>query len=88
MEIIVDNLLPTITKEYPDLCTCEKCISDIKALTLNKLPPMYVVNPSGEMFARANELDRDFQIEVIQKIVESINTVHNNTKHHQEKKAL
>lgn len=85
MEIVIDNLLPIIIKEYPNLCTCDKCINDIKARTLNNLQPLYVVHPNGELFAKASELDRDFQIEVIQKIVESINVVHNNTKHHEER---
>lgn len=81
MENIVNHLLPSILEKYNHICTCDKCIADIKALTLNNLPPLYVVSHQGEAYAKTNELDRQFQITVIQKIVESIEIVQKNVKH-------
>lgn len=74
-EIIVDNLLPEILNEYDDICKCEKCIEDIKALTLNNLKPMYVVSDKGSMYARINELKMQFKANVMKEMMLAINTV-------------
>ncbi|MBV1821364.1 late competence development ComFB family protein, partial [Coprococcus sp. MSK.21.13] len=49
MEVIVDDLFPTIVDEYMDICKCDKCIDDIKAIALNNLEPIYVVSEKGNM---------------------------------------
>ncbi|QXM05591.1 late competence development ComFB family protein [Crassaminicella indica] len=81
MEDIVNHLLPSVLEKYDHICTCDKCIKDIKALTLNNLPPLYVVSEKGKAFAKSNELDRQFQINVIQKIVAAIELVQKNVRH-------
>ncbi|QEK11745.1 competence protein ComFB [Crassaminicella thermophila] len=81
MEDIVDHLLPSVLEKHTGICVCDKCIEDIKALTLNQLKPMYVVTDQGKAYAKINELSRQFQINVIQKIVESIRIVQNNIRH-------
>lgn len=35
MEVIVDEFLNDVLRKYKDVCHCKRCISDIKALTLN-----------------------------------------------------
>lgn len=81
MEVIVDNLLPEILEEYQDICKCEKCIEDIKALTLNNLKPMYVVSDKGSMYVRINELKMHFKANVMKEMILSINTVSKNPHH-------
>ncbi|QZY53678.1 late competence development ComFB family protein [Crassaminicella profunda] len=81
MEDIVNHLLPSVLEKYNHICTCDKCIKDIKALTLNNLPPLYVASEQGKAFAKSNELSRQFQVNVIQKIVEAIEIVQKNVKH-------
>lgn len=81
MEDIVDYLLPSVLEKYTNICICDKCIKDIKALTLNQLKPMYVVTDEGKTYAKINELSRQFQVNVVQKIVASIQIVQNNLKH-------
>jgi len=39
MEIVVDNILKKILPDYSNLCKCEKCCDDIKAIALNNLKP-------------------------------------------------
>lgn len=55
MEIFVDQkmkeILPTV-----ECCTCEKCLDDIRAMALNKLPPKYVSTDKGKLFSKLNSL--------------------------------
>lgn len=81
MEDVVDHLLPSVLEKYKNTCKCDRCIEDIKALALNQLPPLYTVTNQGIAYAKSNELSRQFQINVIQKIVEAIEIVRKNTRH-------
>lgn len=81
MEDVVDVLLPSVLKSYPNICTCDSCTKDIKALTLNNLKPIYIVSNQGHSYAKINELDPQFKINVIQKIIYSIDIVSGNMRH-------
>ncbi|KXZ40406.1 competence protein ComFB [Alkalithermobacter thermoalcaliphilus JW-YL-7 = DSM 7308] len=81
METVVDYLIPSVLKKYENICTCEKCIEDIKAIALNNLPPMYIVTDQGNAYAKLNEMSSQFKANVIQVIVEAIEKVKNNVKH-------
>lgn len=81
MENFVEDLLPTVLNTYKDMCNCDRCIDDIKALTLNRLEPLYVVTERGEAYAKSNEIDRQFKINLVQKIVEAIEIVRKNPRH-------
>ena len=68
MEKIVDDKIKTYTEDY-DGCKCEVCISDIKCLSLNALPPRYINTPHGELFMKVehvalkqNSVDVDFAV--------------------------
>lgn len=81
MEIVVEHLLPLVLEEYKDICICEKCIDDIKAIALNNLKPLYVVSERGELYTKVNELKIQFKIDTITAITEAINIVTKNPKH-------
>lgn len=55
MEKLVDQkleeILPTVK-----CCTCEKCLDDIRAMTLNKLPAKYVSTDKGRLFSKLNSI--------------------------------
>ncbi|CAH0345205.1 late competence development ComFB family protein [Bacillus sp. CECT 9360] len=55
MEEIVDTLVNELmsSEEYQMFCSCEKCIKDISALSLNNLPNQYVTTDEGRK--RMNE---------------------------------
>ncbi len=40
MEDVVDSFLPHMLKQYPEICRCELCVEDIKAIAnyLTQLP--------------------------------------------------
>ncbi|MBU5270474.1 MAG: late competence development ComFB family protein [Clostridium cochlearium] len=81
MEVIVDDLFPTIVDEYMDICKCDKCIDDIKAIALNNLEPIYVVSEKGNMYAKSNELNVQFRTDVIKELTEAIEIVSQNPRH-------
>ncbi len=35
--------------KMPDFCGCEMCRDDVLVYTLNRLPPRYVTQPTGEV---------------------------------------
>jgi competence protein ComFB len=81
MEDIVDLLIPKIVNEYGDVCTCEECIEDIKAITLNHLKPYYVASERGHVFTKINELVIQFRTDVIKEAVIAIDVVSKNPRH-------
>lgn len=47
MQVLVDEKAPKYVKMF-GLCDCKRCMEDVKALTLNHLPPKYVVLDQGD----------------------------------------
>lgn len=75
---LIDNVLHTL-----DVCKCDRCRLDIKALALNNLPPRYVVTEKGELYTKTSELMQQFEVDIIKAITMAALYVNNN-KHHQE----
>ena len=46
------------------LCDCEFCQTSIVALSLNRLPSMYAVTQTGEVFHRSNTVYKQFNIDI------------------------
>jgi competence protein ComFB len=68
-EVMVNSLVDSVLKDYPDLCKCSKCVLDIEALALDKLPSRYVVTRSGEVFKKLDELDKQYYADTVASIV-------------------
>ncbi|MCG8484430.1 MAG: late competence development ComFB family protein [Clostridia bacterium] len=81
MECVVDNWMPKMLSEYDDICTCERCIEDIKAIALNGLNPAYVATRKGEVYAKINELQAQFSTDAIRELTKAIEIVSKNPKH-------
>lgn len=81
MEDVVEHILLSMLKSFPDICTCEQCMLDIKAITLNNLKPHYVVTQEGEVYSRVNEMYLQFETDVIRSIIQAIDIVSNNKRH-------
>ncbi len=47
MEELVNDIIDNMVREGK-MCTCSRCILDVAAITLNNLPPSYVVTVEGE----------------------------------------
>lgn len=75
MENEVDVLLKELLKNYSDVCQCEHCLADIKALALNELKPHYVVTHKGELYTKLNELSQQFEVDIYKALIDAIKKV-------------
>ncbi|NYE57050.1 late competence development ComFB family protein [Carboxydothermus ferrireducens] len=76
VEEILQEILPT-----QDVCKCERCLLDIKAIALNQLPPKYVVTERGEVITRLNFTKIADRTEVLTAILRAIDKVKKNPSH-------
>ena len=61
MEDIVRDKLTEMLKTE-NCCKCDRCIEDMTALALNKLPARYVSTHNGELFSKLNSLARQSSV--------------------------
>ncbi len=83
MENAVFNVLNDVLKKRDDICKCEKCRMDIAAISLNNLPARYVVTEKGELYTKVNEMEVQFEADIIKEIVKAINIVSRTQKHNE-----
>lgn len=81
MELAVNHYLPNVLKTFNGICTCKKCILDIKALALNNLKPQYIVTDVGEAYSKLNEMNIQFEADVMKALVDAISKVSQNPRH-------
>ncbi len=81
MEDVVDHILPSVLKSYPNICICERCVEDIKAIALNKLKPAYIVTEKGSIYTRLREMEVQFETDVTRAIIDAIAIVSKNPQH-------
>ncbi|MGN1350233.1 MAG: late competence development ComFB family protein, partial [Anaerovoracaceae bacterium] len=79
-EEIVRSKVPAMMRDY-DMCTCERCTNDVVALTLNRIPPKYVVTMKGKLYARINACLPQYQTDMLAAITAACQTVKNNSRH-------
>lgn len=81
MEIVLDDVLKDVLKQYKLKCSCERCLEDIKAITLNNLKPIYVASDKGILYTKLNDLSVQFKADVICQIMGAIKTVEEKPRH-------
>lgn len=81
MEIAVDHVLPNLLKAFEGICTCERCKLDMKAIALNKLKPHYVATRKGELYTKVDEMDGQFEADVMKALIDAIQIVSKNPRH-------
>ncbi|GAV26297.1 competence protein ComFB [Carboxydothermus islandicus] len=79
-EEVVDEILQEILPGQ-DVCKCERCLLDIKAIALNQLPPKYVVTEKGEVITRLNFTKIADRTEVLTAVLRAIDKVKKNPSH-------
>ena len=81
-ETQVESILKRALKDYPDVCTCRKCLDDMAALVLNCVKPKYVVSETGEIYTSAlNEIDKEEEVSILTQAIHAIETVSHNPRH-------
>lgn len=81
MEKVVRETLAKLLKDREDICKCEKCVADMIAYALNRLPPKYMVTDRGYIFLKLREIETQFQVDVLEAILEAIQVVSKKPEH-------
>lgn len=81
-EIQVKNTLKNVLKQYPNICTCKKCINDMSALALNSVKPKYVVSETGKIYACAlSEINKQECVSITAEVIKAVEIVSSNPRH-------
>jgi len=80
METIIGDKLAEML-EHEDCCKCERCIEDMTALALNKLPSRYVSTRNGELFSKLNSKVRQNSVDINIAVAEAIELVSKKPSH-------
>ncbi|MCH5206903.1 MAG: late competence development ComFB family protein [Oscillospiraceae bacterium] len=62
VEIVEERLELMLQTE--NCCKCERCLEDMKAIALNKLPAKYVSTGNGELFTKLNSTARQNTVDI------------------------
>ncbi len=80
MEKFVDDALQEML-EGEDCCKCERCLEDMKAIALNKLPAQYVSSHNGALFSKINSIVRQNSVDIRFAVANAIECVSKNPAH-------
>jgi competence protein ComFB len=81
MEDIVEDLFAVVLVNYEGVCTCDRCIDDVKAIALNNLKPLYATSENGRLYNKMNEMKAQFRIDVINELTKAMEKVCDNPFH-------
>jgi competence protein ComFB len=81
MEEVVDSTMDEILARDEEICKCDRCKLDIKALALNHLPPKYVVTDIGYVYTKINELVSQFRADIAVAVTNAMKVVRKNPRH-------
>ena len=74
MQVLVEEKAPKYVQMF-GLCSCERCMEDVKALTLNNLPPKYVVLERGDMIPRLTVYEGKFSSDITAQLLQACKLV-------------
>lgn len=74
MQVLVEEKAPKYIKLF-GLCQCSRCLEDVKALTLNHLPPKYVVLEQGDMIPRLTVYEGKYSSDITAQLLHACRVV-------------
>ena len=80
MEKVVDDRLEEMLRSE-NCCKCERCLEDMKAIALNKLPAKYVSTHNGELFTKLDSTLRQKVVDINVAVSNAIACVSKNPTH-------
>lgn len=80
METTVKNKLEEMLKNE-NCCKCDRCIEDMTAKALNKLPAKYVSTYNGALFSKLDSKIRQNSVDINFAVAEAIECVSKNPSH-------
>ena len=81
MEDVVQDELEILLSERENICKCQKCKYDMMVMTLNRLPPQYVITNRGRLYTKLTEQEAQFKADVVKELTKSILKVSRNQQH-------
>ena len=63
MEKVVEDKLEEMLRTE-NCCQCDRCLEDMKAIALNKLPAKYVSTHNGELFSKLDSTLRQRVVDI------------------------
>lgn len=78
-KIIQDKALDYMNKF--EMCTCQRCVVDVMAISLSKLTPKYIVSVKGSNFPLLNYYSQKFSVDVASNLTKACMIVQNNPNH-------
>ncbi|MGN0687471.1 MAG: late competence development ComFB family protein [Oscillospiraceae bacterium] len=80
MEAFVSERLDEMLKSE-SCCKCERCLDDMRAIALNKLPAKYVSSHNGELFSKLDSLIRQNSVDINIAIAAAVDAVSKRPSH-------
>ncbi len=80
MQVLVEEKAPKYVEMF-GLCDCGRCMEDVKAYTLNHLPPKYVVVEPGDRIPRLTVYEGKFSSDITAQLLKACKVIHK-TPHH------
>ena len=75
MEDAVAQMLDRLAPQYPDICMCDRCRTDMMMIALNNLPPRYVSKHKGSVLQRVQGMEIQYEVEVLTEVMRAIQIV-------------
>lgn len=82
MEILVEERLEKYVRLF-GLCSCPRCLADVRALALSRLPAKYVVLPASAVRPMMSLYQAKFDAAVIAQVIQACKTVMESPRHEQ-----
>lgn len=80
MEGIVDEKLAQMLAPEK-CCKCKRCLEDMKAIALNKLPAKYVSSYNGELFTKLSSVARQNAVDINVAVANAVDCVSSHPSH-------
>ena len=80
MEILVEERLEKYVRLF-GLCSCPRCLADVRALALSRLPAKYVVLPASAVRPMMSLYQAKFDAAVIAQVIQACKTVMESPRH-------
>ena len=80
MQVLVEEKAPRYAQMF-GLCSCERCLEDVKALTLNNLPSKYVVLEPGDRIPRLTVYEGRFASDITAQMLQACKLVMSHPHH-------
>ncbi len=80
MKKLVQEKLEEMLKSE-NCCKCDRCVEDMTAKALNKLPAKYVSTHNGELFSKLDSTVRQNSVDINVSVAEAIECISKNPSH-------